>query len=88
MYILNTLLTRNINSLNLALLKNTLYGTVYPSHILMTLQERLDIKKDQKGMVFIQGSVVKTASNNKELLALFEEGSKNRHTASTSENNV
>ncbi|XP_041373330.1 COP1-interactive protein 1-like [Gigantopelta aegis] len=45
--------------------------------------ERLDIKKDQKGMVFIQGAAVKIATNTKELFALFEDGSKNRHTAST-----
>ena len=44
----------------------------------------MEIKKDKKGLVFIQGAVVKDASNAKELNALFEEGSKNRHTASTS----
>ena len=52
--------------------------------LLSVLQERMDIKKDKKGLVFVQGSVVKEAQNSKELFALFEEGSKNRHTASTS----
>ncbi|ESO96357.1 hypothetical protein LOTGIDRAFT_144011, partial [Lottia gigantea] len=49
-------------------------------------EDRLDIKKDKKGMVVIQGSVLKKASNAKELFALFEEGSKNRHVASTKMN--
>ncbi|KAK6179033.1 hypothetical protein SNE40_011481 [Patella caerulea] len=49
-------------------------------------EDRLDIKKDKKGMVFIQGAVVKEANNDKELFALFEEGSKNRHVASTKMN--
>ena len=55
-------------------------------HMLLcpTFQDKLEIKKDKKGMVFVQGAVVKEASNAKELNALFEEGSKNRHTASTS----
>jgi len=35
-------------------------------------------------MVFIQGAMVKPARNAKELFALFEEGSTNRHVASTS----
>ncbi|KAL3866569.1 hypothetical protein ACJMK2_043857, partial [Sinanodonta woodiana] len=48
--------------------------------------EKLDIKKDKKGMVYVQGSVIKDASNAKELYALFDEGSKNRHTASTKMN--
>ena len=48
------------------------------------LQDKLDIKKDKKGMVFVQGAAVKAASSAKELYALFEEGSKNRHVASTS----
>lgn len=48
-------------------------------------QEKMDIKKDKKGMVYVQGAIVKQANNAKELYALFEEGSKNRHTASTSE---
>ncbi|XP_071110400.1 uncharacterized protein [Haliotis cracherodii] len=48
--------------------------------------DKLDIKKDKKGMVFVQGAMVKEASNTKELFALFEEGSKNRHTASTKMN--
>ncbi|KAK3604681.1 hypothetical protein CHS0354_009292 [Potamilus streckersoni] len=48
--------------------------------------EKLEIKKDKKGMVYVQGSVIKDASNSKELYALFDEGSKNRHTASTKMN--
>ena len=47
-------------------------------------QEKMDIKKDKKGMVVIQGSEVKAARNSKELYSLFEEGSKSRHVASTS----
>ncbi|KAK7484015.1 hypothetical protein BaRGS_00024750, partial [Batillaria attramentaria] len=49
-------------------------------------EDKLDIKKDKKGMVFVHGAVVKSAKNAKELNALFEEGSKNRHTASTKMN--
>jgi hypothetical protein len=44
----------------------------------------MDIKKDKKGLVYVQGAVIKEATNAKELFALFEEGSRNRHTASTS----
>ena len=51
-------------------------------------QEKLEIKKDKKGMVYVQGSIVKSARNAKELFALFEEGSTNRHTASTSRSSV
>lgn len=49
------------------------------------LQSHLEIKKDKKGMVFVQGAEVKPARNSKELSGLFEEGSKMRHVASTSE---
>ncbi|KAL8610796.1 hypothetical protein ACOMHN_016779 [Nucella lapillus] len=49
-------------------------------------EDKLDIKKDKKGMVFVQGAVVKEATNSKELFALFEEGSKNRHVACTKMN--
>ncbi|XP_069137700.1 uncharacterized protein [Argopecten irradians] len=48
--------------------------------------DKMEIKKDKKGMVYIQGSCVKEANNAKELGALFDEGSKNRHTASTKMN--
>ena len=44
----------------------------------------MDIKKDKKGMVVVQGAEIKTARNVKELGSLFEEGSKSRHVASTS----
>ncbi|KAJ8029772.1 Kinesin-like protein KIN-14I [Holothuria leucospilota] len=47
---------------------------------------RLDIKKDKKGMVFIQGAVIQEATNSKELNGLFEQGSENRHVASTNMN--
>ena len=48
-------------------------------------QEKLEIKKDKKGMVVVMGSEVKEARNSKELFALFDQGTQNRHTASTSE---
>lgn len=51
---------------------------------IVSLQDKLEIKKDKKGLVYVQGAALKEASNAKELNALFEEGSKNRHTASTS----
>ncbi|XP_078600264.1 uncharacterized protein LOC144875230 isoform X2 [Branchiostoma floridae x Branchiostoma japonicum] len=51
-----------------------------------TSEGKLDIKKDKKGMVVIQGSVIKKATTSKELFALFDEGSKNRHTSSTKMN--
>ncbi|XP_022099013.1 myosin-9-like [Acanthaster planci] len=47
---------------------------------------KLDIKKDKKGLVFVHGSVVHEASNAKELYGLFEQGSSNRHVASTKMN--
>jgi hypothetical protein len=47
-------------------------------------QDRFDIKKDKKGMVFVLGAEVKEISNAKELYHVFDEGSKNRHVASTS----
>ncbi|XP_072167094.1 uncharacterized protein [Diadema setosum] len=47
---------------------------------------RLDIKKDNKGLVFINGSVVQQAGNAKELMGLFEQGSASRHVASTKMN--
>ncbi|KAH3836988.1 hypothetical protein DPMN_110365 [Dreissena polymorpha] len=52
--------------------------------MLLVLQEKLEIKKDKKGLVYVQGAIVKPARNSKELFALFEEGSTNRHVASTS----
>lgn len=51
-----------------------------------TEDDKLEIKRDKKGMVFIQGAEVKSAHNGKELMALFEMGSKNRHVASTKMN--
>lgn len=48
------------------------------------LQDKLDIKKDRKGMVVVQGAELKSAKNAKELWGIFEEGSKTRHVASTS----
>ncbi|XP_077988822.1 uncharacterized protein LOC144443263 isoform X2 [Glandiceps talaboti] len=51
-----------------------------------TADAKLDIKKDKKGMVVVQGAVVQSANNSKELFGLFEEGSRNRHVASTKMN--
>ncbi|XP_064607876.1 myosin-10-like [Liolophura sinensis] len=63
---------------------------LYNDHLIdlygKTDEDKLDIKKDKQGMVFVQGAAVKRASNSKELYALFEEGSKNRHVASTKMN--
>lgn len=47
---------------------------------------KLDIKKDKKELVYVQGSVVKDASSADELYSHFEFGSHNRHTASTKMN--
>ena len=47
-------------------------------------QDKLDIKKDKKGMVVVNGAEIKKADSSKELFALFEAGSANRHVASTS----
>ena len=44
----------------------------------------MEIKKDKKGLVYVQGSIIKQASTAKELGSLFDEGSNNRHVASTS----
>lgn len=44
----------------------------------------MEIKKDKKGLVFVNGAVVKTAKNAEELNSIFESGSTNRHVASTS----
>lgn len=47
-------------------------------------QDKMDIKKDKAGLVFVKGAVVKQAKSEAELQTLFDEGSKNRHVASTS----
>ncbi|EDO37229.1 predicted protein, partial [Nematostella vectensis] len=47
---------------------------------------RLDIKKDKKGMVFVQGSVMLESHSKEELWSIFERGSENRHVASTKMN--
>jgi len=44
----------------------------------------MEIKKDKNGLVFVRGSQVKEASSEEALFKLFEVGSSNRHTASTS----
>lgn len=44
----------------------------------------MEIKKDKAGLVFVKGAVVKDANTEEALNSLFEEGSKNRHTAATS----
>lgn len=47
---------------------------------------KLDIKKDKKGLVFVQGSVMMEAATKDELWSIFESGSENRHVASTKMN--
>jgi len=47
---------------------------------------KLDIKKDKKGMVVVQGAVVHQAGNAVELMSLFEKGSSTRHISSTKMN--
>lgn len=44
----------------------------------------MEIKKDKAGLVFVRGAVVKDAPTEEALNSLFEDGSKNRHVASTS----
>ena len=46
----------------------------------------MDIKKDKKGAVHVQGATVRTVSSPTELMKAFEEGLTNRHTASTGMN--
>ncbi|GFN80567.1 kinesin-like protein [Plakobranchus ocellatus] len=48
--------------------------------------EKMEIKKDKKGLVYVHGSIIKPAANAKELGGLFDEGSLNRHVASTKMN--
>lgn len=47
---------------------------------------KLDIKKDKKGLVFVQGSVMIEAPTKDELWSIFEKGSENRHVSSTKMN--
>ncbi|XP_065060252.1 myosin-2 heavy chain-like [Rhopilema esculentum] len=47
---------------------------------------KLDIKKDKKGMVIVQGAVIHEAKNSEELMSLFEKGSSTRHVSSTKMN--
>lgn len=47
---------------------------------------KLDIKKDKKGMVYVQGSVIQKAASSQELYKIFEKGSESRHVASTKMN--
>ena len=49
--------------------------------------EKLDIKRDKKGAVHVQGATVRNVSSPMELKKAFEEGLVNRHTASTGMNN-
>ena len=58
-----------------------MHCVVFPE---LLVKVKLDIKKDKKGLVYVQGSVVKDASSADELYSHFEFGSQNRHTASTS----
>eukprot|EP00052_Salpingoeca_macrocollata_P021274 m.181820 g.181820 ORF g.181820 m.181820 type:complete len:1658 (-) comp21495_c0_seq1:114-5087(-) len=48
--------------------------------------EKLKVRKDKKGMVVVDGSIIREANSAAELYALFEEGSAARHTASTKMN--
>ncbi|XP_078415438.1 putative LOC110439812 homolog [Cetorhinus maximus] len=47
---------------------------------------KLEIRKDKKGFVYIQGAEIKEVTNAEMLCALFEQGCKNRHTAATKMN--
>lgn len=47
---------------------------------------KLDIKKDKKGLVFVQGSVMMESASKDELWSIFEKGSENRHVSSTKMN--
>ncbi|XP_077976614.1 uncharacterized protein LOC120334497 [Styela clava] len=47
---------------------------------------KMDIKKDKKGMVYVQGATVQKAANSDELYSIFEKGSSSRHVASTKMN--
>ncbi|KAG2465635.1 KN14E protein, partial [Polypterus senegalus] len=49
-----------------------------------SFNKKTEIKKDKKGLVFVQGPEVKEASSAEELFALFEQGCSNRHIAATS----
>jgi len=46
----------------------------------------MEIKKDKAGLVFVRGAMVKEASSVDELQTYFDNGSKNRHVASTKMN--
>lgn len=47
---------------------------------------KLDIKKDKKGMVYVQGALLEKAATAEELYSIFERGSSSRHVASTKMN--
>lgn len=48
--------------------------------------DRLEIKRDKKGSVHVQGATVRNVSSANDLTRAFEEGLTNRHTASTNMN--
>ncbi|KTG44547.1 hypothetical protein cypCar_00006709, partial [Cyprinus carpio] len=48
--------------------------------------KRIEIKRDRKGLVFVQGAETKEAASSGELFALFEQGCANRHIAATKMN--
>ncbi|XP_066567848.1 putative LOC110439812 homolog [Amia ocellicauda] len=50
------------------------------------LNKKIEIKKDKKGLVFVQGAETKQAASAEELFALFEQGCTNRHIADTKMN--
>ena len=48
--------------------------------------EKLEIKKDKKGSVYVSGACIKNVSSSSDLMKVFREGLANRHTASTKMN--
>ncbi|KAK6494319.1 kinesin-like protein KIN-14I [Huso huso] len=48
--------------------------------------KKIEIKKDKKGLVFVQGAETKEAASAEALFALFKQGCMNRHIASTKMN--
>ncbi|MPC37188.1 Kinesin-like calmodulin-binding protein [Portunus trituberculatus] len=55
-------------------------------HPLVFQSEKLDIKKDKKGSVHVQGATVCSVSSAGELMRAFQQGLTNRHTAATKMN--
>jgi hypothetical protein len=49
-------------------------------------EAKLRVRKDKNGLVFIENSAIKEAASAEDLYSLFEQGSENRHVASTKMN--